>query len=472
MLDAFQSQIPVGRDPETKEILHTTYYHYERIQLTRDKTVYAFNRGNMDLIRKVFADFEIDDQRITCPMRAPLKIQFRDGKTWREYQPAAVESMVDLDYGVLKAPPRAGKTVILSAAICMLREKTIVFAHQTDLLEQMLDTFESFTNLLELRKLRGERIVDFAREWSDFDDLDVVLCTKQTFDHINNKQHLAAIQKMFGQVLVDETHLVPAEIYSKTINRFWAARRQGCTATPKRKDGMDVILDFVMGPVIHEITPQQTKRVPMRVTTIGTGITYRQGSWPRYLTDLSRMEPRNELICRWIKKDIDQGRTVIAVTDRKPHTYELQRMLENLKIPTVVFNGDFQSRNKRREILDLMRNGEKKVMIAMRNMTTGLDIPRADTFYNLLPSANAVSEGAHAGEGGYEQQCTRVLTEFPGKDEAWCRDFVDSAPIAYACLKQRQKTYTKIGAAIERSGLDKREAEVKIDYGGAEATKM
>ena len=829
-LDAFQSKVPVGKDPESGTPIYDVFYHYEKIQITRDDTVYAFSRGDLNLIYRIFNDFEIIDQRISEPMRAPLKIQFRNGKTWRDYQPAAVEALLEKEYGVLKAPPRSGKTLLLTAAICTERQKTLVFAHQTDLLEQMLDTFEEFTNLKELQKLRKEPIVGFAKTWEDFEKLDVVLCTKQTFDHINNRAHLAQIQKMFGYVLTDECfpgetkilteqgskrvstlfnwwaqkkplprvlsfneitkkfeyknityawkkepkpqlvkiktekhsfqctlehklltsegwreagklapgdslvgnyaecssispilnedqkqilwgsylgdghfskahsklrlaiiqgskqeaylkwkafmfnaedqityiekngfsqkpafkfvtkslsinipigkkkeipqylidqidaralaiwymddgsytsnrvtfhtnrfdektqlqlikmlekfgiegvslhystkkdgrkfphicintensfiflkkispyihsncqyktpfkcgtyqweknfsemgycsvksveiiqfqeppkrnqyqrwlydlevednhnfvvsgggisgvvahncHLLPAQIYSKTVNRFWAARRQGCTATPKRKDGLDVILDYVMGPVIHEIKPEQTKRVPVNVLTIGTGVTYRTGNWARYISYLSTLEPRNTLIVKWIIKDVLSGHTVIAVTDRKPHCYELQKMLEEHKIKTVVFNGDFTSRTKRREVLDLMRSGEAKVMIAMRNMTTGLDIPRADCFYNLLPSANAVSEGAHAGEGGYEQQCTRVLTEFPGKKQAFIRDFVDSAPIAFACLKQRQKTYVKIGASFEKSRTTE-EFKPTVNYGTSDSAKF
>ena len=126
----------------------------------------------------------------------------------------------------------------------------------------------------------------------------------------------------------------------------------------------------------------------------------------------------------------------------------LKNLLKTHDIQCELFNGTTNDRKQRKSILNRIRNREVPVLIAMRNMTTGLDIPRADTFYNLLPSANAVKDGILEGEGGYEQQCTRVRTPFEGKTKCWVRDFVDDFGFAYACWQSRVKTYKKIGAYI------------------------
>jgi superfamily II DNA or RNA helicase len=472
MLERFETKLNFGVNKATGEPIIQSLYHYERTQVTRDEAVYAFNRGDMGLIREVFHDFEIQDDRVEVPMRHPLKIQFSQGRTWRPYQPGAVASLLDHDYGLLKAPPRAGKTLMLAAAICAERQKTIVFAHQSDLLEQMLDTFEQYTNLKDLQKKTRERIVGIADEWSDFDELDVVLCTKQTFDRPSNKSHLLLIQKMFGSVWVDEAHWVPGEIYSKTINRFWAKKRQGCTATPKRKDQLDSIMEYVLGPVVYEISPEQTKRVPVQVTTIGTGNSKRIGDFTAYITYLCAEEKRNNVILAWIEKDVRDGHTVIACTDRKEHTYNMVTWLLDRGIKAVAWNGDLKTRESRLRVLNRMRTGECQVMVGMRRMMTGLDIPRASCFHNLTPTANAVSKGEHSGEGGYEQQCTRVLTEFPGKELALIRDYCDFSPTAFGCLAARKKTYTKIGAEILKAKIETEEKEKVPDAGTATATSM
>jgi superfamily II DNA or RNA helicase len=72
-------------------------------------------------------------------------------------------------------------------------------------------------------------------------------------------------------------------------------------------------------------------------------------------------------------------------------------------------------------------------------MTTGIDIPRATVFLNLLPTANGPS---------YYQEFCRVRTPNGGKDKAFIIDFVDDHPIAVACSKTRRKVYEKEGFKI------------------------
>lgn len=451
MLEAYQTKIEVGVDPYTEEPIHQTYAHYEQIRISHDTGMIAFNRGDMRKIPEVFKDFQIVDERVQVPMEAPLKIEFPEGKDWRDYQPDAVDQMASHDFGVLQAPPRSGKTLMITGSICLQQQKTIVFAHQTDLLLQLHDTFEEFTNLKELRKLTGKKIVGFAETWEDFDTLDVVLCTKQTFDHIDNKKWAAIMQRKFGAVWVDESHYLGGEVYSRLINRFWAYSRQGVTATVHRKDGLDAIVEGIIGPVIHKIERSVVGQVQMEVLVIPTRMKA-DGVFAKILTTLSENEARNKLILGWMRKDVEAGHTIIAVTDRKQHGIELSKALGEFGITSVVFNGNVQDKNYRKNILDSVRTGKAKVMIGMRSMTTGLDVPRADCFYNLLPSANAVKKGENAGEGGYEQQCTRVMTPFPNKEKALVRDFVDDFGMSYACYKQREKTYNRLGAKIIREG--------------------
>lgn len=459
MLDAYKSELAVGvgpgEDPETGETIQVpifeTINHYQVQYLSADEIVYSFNRGDLNKMYRLFHEFEIVDERVTCDMRARLKIRFPIGKGWREYQPDAIEAMLQHDYGLLKAPARSGKTLMMAATICMERQKTIIFAHQTDLLVQLYDTFLDFTNLLDLQT-PGSPVVGFAETLADFEALDVVLCTKQTFDHYVNKGMLPVIQRMFGSVWIDECHFLAADIYSKLINRFWAKTRRGVTATPKRKDGQDVVTAGIIGDTIHTITPAQVKQVPVEVFRINTGLKLQAKDFGKVLTLLSENEGRNRLILKYLKQDVAAGHSIIAVTDRKEHQATLRDMLAAEGIACELFNGDLgANRPLRKKILNRVRNREVPILICMRGMTTGLDIPCADMFYNLLPSSNAVKEGVWMGEGGYEQQCTRIRTDYPGKTKGLVRDFVDDFGLAYSCWNERKKTYDKLEALIHRS---------------------
>lgn len=464
LLSYFESQVKVGYDPLGKQDIYETLRHYRYLDFGADQQWVAFNRGNLDKIYNLFQhEFEIEDQRIRIDMKHDLRIEFPEGYDFYKYQPDAIDALLMRDFGMLKAPARSGKTLMLTTAICAERQKTIVLAHQTDLLMQCISTFEKFTNLNKLRKQTGEKIIGIPQTWEEFEELDVVFCTKQTFDHPNNKKHLARIQQMFGYALVDEAHLASADLYSQYLNRFWAAKRQGCSATPARKDGLECVVEEIIGPIIHEIPIKSVNRVPVEVKFHFTGVTAKPKSFSyiRLLDFLTNLESRNEMIVKFMEEDVRNGHYIIAVTDRKEHIQTLSKMLESLKIPTVQFTGNLKSPKHREEVLNKMRSGEAKVMLSMRSMTTGLDIPRADYFYNLLPSSNAVRDGKNAGEGGYEQQCSRVLTNFPGKEKAIIRDFIDGIDICWGAKKQREKTYNKIGAVLntDKEVEKKKEAE-------------
>lgn len=454
MLEEYKSEVVVGEaksliEDEEPEIIHETINHYQLHYVSNDSIVYSFNRGDLAKMYRLFHDFEITDERVMVPMGARLKIKFPPGKTWREYQPDAIDALMITEYGCLKAPPRSGKTLMMAATICAERQKTIIFAHQTDLLVQLYDTFCEFTNLLDLQT-PGNQIVGFADTLEEFHRFDVVLCTKQTFDHITNKGMLPSVQLIFGSVWVDEAHFVSADMYSKLINRFWAKTRRGVTATDHRKDGLEVIANEIIGPTVHEITPAQVNQAPMEVFRINTGVKLASRNFTKILTTLARSKKRNELIVREMVEDVRAGHIVIAVTDRTEHQDILHEMLFAHGISSELFNGSTNNKALRKKTLNMIREKKTPVLLSMRSMTTGLDIPCADVFYNLLPSANAVEGGLHQGEGGYEQQCTRVRTDFPGKKKCYVKDFVDRFGISYACWNARRKTYDKIGAYIHR----------------------
>lgn len=360
---------------------------------------------------------------------------------------------VDEDHTFISDDFIVHNTLMITACICMEREKTLVFAHQTDLLVQLYDTIMEFTNLADLQT-KSNPVVGFATTVADFDNLDIVLCTKQTFDHAANKMMLPAIQKMFGAIITDESHYVNADIYSRLINRFHAKTRRGVTATPNRKDGLQIIVEGIIGPVIHEITGQQVQQVPMEVIRVNTNVNLKIRTFSKILKVLIENESRNKLIVDNMVADVRKGHTIIAVTDRKEHQTTLKSMLAKHDIEAEIFNGNVTNKNSRKILLNKIRSREVPIMISMRNMTTGLDIPRADVFYNLLPSSNVVAEGEFAGEGGYEQQCTRVRTPFEGKKKCYVKDFVDAFGMSYACWNSRKKTYDKIGAVIRANKQD------------------
>lgn len=151
-----------------------------------------------------------------------------------------VNKWLEVGSGIIEAPPRTGKTVIGTYLSCFLQKKTLITAHQEELLQNFYKTYESMTNLNELRRLSGKQIVKVVTKIEDLNNeyYDVILINYQKFireqsgdDRIN-----AYLKNKYSFVAVDECHQAGAECFSKFLNKLNPKYTLGLSATPKRKD--------------------------------------------------------------------------------------------------------------------------------------------------------------------------------------------------------------------------------------------
>ena len=123
----------------------------------------------------------------------------------------------DKRYGFICAPPRTGKSVLSVYIACTLGLKTLIIAHQNELLENFMKSFVRDTNLLQLREETGRDIIKIIKNTDkDFtDDLDVALITYQKFikEATKDRKIKDYLKGKYGLVIIDEAQLVP-EIFS------------------------------------------------------------------------------------------------------------------------------------------------------------------------------------------------------------------------------------------------------------------
>jgi superfamily II DNA or RNA helicase len=181
-------------------------------------------------------DLVKDDQRPTP------KLSFR--KDWEflwepfYYQTPAVEAMVKAGYGVLEAPPRSGKTAMGIMLMMALGLRVIIMASQRDWLEQFMETFYEATNIADIEKARGKRYVGIADKIDDFKNLEICLCTYQSFlSDGNGRKKFDIVRSRFGVLVIDEVHKSAADEFAKVVNALNVRHRFGLTGTPDRKDG-------------------------------------------------------------------------------------------------------------------------------------------------------------------------------------------------------------------------------------------
>lgn len=408
--------------------------HFNFFEHDYEKGISKFARGDLKLLQKHFGKFGILDQRAEVPLGLPLKFV----GTLRSNQQTVVDKVLQVDgYGMISAPPRFGKTVVMTYLTCQLGLKALFLSHQIDLSKQALKTFWKMTNILDLEYDADKQLIGIVEDWEDLDRYHIGFMPYQKF--IKNEKSwnkLRECRDKFGLVFIDEVHRSNAPQYSKVVGSFNSKWRLGVSATVKIKSGMDIVSQYILGPIVAKGVADQ---VPCQVRIVKTGVVipFRCISIKKFFVDmydfLANHKARNDFIIEYIAAYAKSGHYCIAMAER---TKMLDYIAEGLKQRGVVaqafHRNAVRTKKKREEVLQAARKGEIQVLVANRSMTLGLDIPRLTTFFNLTPSAN---------KPNYYQDLSRIRTPFENKYLGYIIDFVDYHTICHGCLSSRKSVY-------------------------------
>jgi len=411
------------------------FYRYDPI-----KDIYYFSRGNMPLFKKLFSGVPIKDLRVSPLMKSPLEFtgEFFPG------QKEVTDLIADGEgYGQVNAPPRFGKTVVMAAIASRLRLKTLLLTHQEDLSEQAVKVFRERTNIQQLEDEAGHSLVGTIQKWEDINKFDVCIMQYQKFLSPGGQMKLKEHRDTFGLVLVDEVHRASAQRYTEVHSSFSAKHRIGLSGTTETKSQKHKINDFTFGPVLVRA---QSEKVPCHVQVLftGTRVPFNMTSpkmFTYFLNHLESDQNRIDYLFNCLLSYAKAKHHIMGLSDRESLIVELVKRLKDSGIAAEGFyRSRFGSRKKERgACLDRVRSGETQVVIAMRSMTLGLDIPRLTTVFNLLPTSNAPN---------YRQDLSRVRTKTPWKNISYIVDFVDDHEAMKSCYRTRRKVYVKEGFEI------------------------
>lgn len=149
-------------------------------------------------------------------------------------QEQAVRKLLEHDIGILSATTGFGKTVVAAATIAERKVNTLVIVNRKQLIEQWKQSLSRFLNLDQNQigqigggKSKPTGIIDIA-----------------TIQSLNRNGEIKDSVTQYGQIIIDECHHISAFSFERVVKKANAKYFLGLTATPKRKDGLQRIMEM------------------------------------------------------------------------------------------------------------------------------------------------------------------------------------------------------------------------------------
>lgn len=371
--------------------------------------------------------------------------------------------------GILVLPTGGGKTFTADRFLCTdpLSDgyKVLWLAHTHHLLDQAFYSLESEVKLIRKKQQLNVRVVSgtkghFSPAHIDKND-DVVICTLQTATRAYQNNHAqlhnflkAAGNKLF--VVFDEAHHSPAPSYCRFItalrDRCQGMYLLGLTATPtytdQKKSGWLKKL-FPQG-ILYQVSPTRLMADRILAQPIfepsHTSFTpefdeRKYQDWVKdyrdlpedLITKLAENRERNAFIAKTYADNKERYGKTIIFADRWFQCEQLRGFLEQqkkgIKVGTVYSHidadpGSADARNKRdkdenAKVLEAFRNEQLDVLINVRMLTEGTDVPKVNTVFLSRQTTSKIL---------LTQMVGRALrgSKFGGTNQAYIVSFIDN----------------------------------------------
>lgn len=390
-------------------------------------------RGLVADLRRLAPVAPITDRTATLP-----PVAFRWRGELRAEQAAACRAAFAAGGGVVVGPCGSGKTVVGLALAAAWRQPTLWIVHTLDLAQQALERARGLFDLppSAFGLLGGGRETVGTH---------LTVATVQTLA----RRDLGALAGRFGTVVLDEAHHAPATTFLHVVQAFPARYRLGLTATPDRADGLGAAMLAVLGPVAARLTTAALasagRVVVPEVRQVPTAFEFRYAEdYAAMLEALTTDVRRNALIAAHVAREARAGHSCLVLSERVAHLSLLAAALAEAApdVAAAVLTGQDTAR-RRAQILEDLRAGRLRVLLATKLADEGLDVPALGRVF-LASGGRAASR--------VEQQVGRCMRPAPGKAAPVVFDFCDfRVGVLAAQARARAAVYADLGATVRRA---------------------
>ena len=191
-----------------------------------------------------------------------LDIDLKSSCQVRSYQEICLNKMFGngrARSGIIVLPCGSGKTLVGITAISTIKKSTIVLCTSAVSVEQWRQAILSFSTV---DSSRISRFTSDRKEWFNDDNDDTaqgILISTYSMLSFSGKRSYEAQKIMdkiknheWGLMILDEVHVVPAQMFRKVLENVSHKCKLGLTATLVREDDKIEDLNFLIGPKLYE----------------------------------------------------------------------------------------------------------------------------------------------------------------------------------------------------------------------------
>lgn len=364
----------------------------------------------------------------------PIDISFKGDL--RDFQKPIVDAYIksakEVGGGLLEVPCGKGKTVMALNIISKIKRKTLVIVHKEFLLNQWIERIEEFLPDAKVGKIQGQII--------DTEDKDIVIGMLQS---LSMKEYPKDLFDEFGLTIIDETHHIGAEVFSRALFKIVSKNMLGLSATMNRKDGLTKVFKMFIGDIVYSIERESGDDVVVQSITYETSdeefneVVYNFKGQTHYsimIKKLCEYNHRSEFILTVLENMLKDSRNkqIMILAHNKCLLVYLHNAIKHRNMATVgYYIGGMKEK-------DLKETESKKVVIATYAMAEeALDIKTLSTLIMATPRTDVTQAVG---------RILRVKHERP-----LVVDIVDSHEIFQRQWKKRRTFYTKNKYTIEQT---------------------
>ncbi len=389
-------------------------------------------RGAGRLVCALCAEHEIPYHIVDATHAAP-PVFFAERVTLSPAQERAVGEVLVRRIGLLEAPAGAGKTIMGMVTIARRRQPALWLTHTKELAHQAVERAMTVLGLDE-------------EEIGVVGDGQCTVGTRLTVALVQSLTRYIPLALLeVGHVVVDECHHAPAEQMAVVVSQFPARYMLGLTATPYRRDGLDAVIGFYLGPTVARIAKEDLadRLICPRVLKRDTGLRVAGDSFAEIVSQLVADEDRNRLIVADVAGAVAAGRRCLVLSDRVGHVERLAWLLMTAGVRAASLHGQLPKRERAVVVADLAAGDLQAVVATGSLVGEGFDCPALDTLFIATP----VSYG-----GRVVQYIGRVSRTAPGKADAVVYDYCDDCAMLWATWRNRRRVYERQGCAVLMPG--------------------